>query len=155
MKTVEIGSKVLVDYEGRLENGKLFDTSTKEVAKEGGVFNEDRDYQPLEVTIGENQLIKGFEEALMGMKEGEEKEVIIPPDKAYGIKREEFIKMFEKKHFKGLTPKLGMLAVMEFGGYARPARIVEVQEEQVKLDFNHVLCDKILIFKIKVIKIEE
>lgn len=155
MKTVQIGSKVLIDYEGRLENGKLFDTSIKEVAKEGGVFNEDRDYQPLEVTIGENQLIKGFEEALIGMKEGEEKQVTIPPEKAYGVKREEFIKMFEKKHFKGLTPKQGMLAVMEFGGYARPARIVEVQEEQVKLDFNHVLCDKTLIFKIKLLKIEE
>ena len=155
MKTVKIGSTVLVDYEGRLTSGKLFDTSIKEVAKEGGLFSEDKDYKPLNIKVGENQLIKGFEEALVGMKEEEEKEVTIPPEKAYGNKRDEYIQFFERKHFRGLTPRQGMVAVMEFGGYARPARIVEVEEEKVKLDFNHVLCDKTLVFKIKVVKIEE
>lgn len=64
------GDTVEVDYTGRFQDGKVFDSS--------------KGREPLEFTLGEGQLIQGFEEAVIGMKVGDRKTVTIPPEKAYG-----------------------------------------------------------------------
>jgi len=53
-------------------------------AKSAGLYNPARDYKPLQVILGTGKVIQGFDEALIGMKVNEEKEVVIPPEKAYG-----------------------------------------------------------------------
>jgi len=78
------GDTVHVHYLGRYPGGKVFDTSMEKEAVSAGLYNRARDYKPLEVLLGAGKVIPGFEEALMGMKINEEKEVIIPPEKAYG-----------------------------------------------------------------------
>ena len=69
---------------GKFPGGKVFDTSMKAEAVKAGLFNPARDYRPLQVTLGARQVIAGFEEALIGMKVNETKEVTLPPEKAYG-----------------------------------------------------------------------
>lgn len=81
---VERGDTVKIHYIGMLENGKVFDTSLRDVAKEAGIYNPRRKYEPLEFVVGAGGVIKGLEEAVIGMKKGEVKEVKIPPEKAYG-----------------------------------------------------------------------
>ena len=71
MVSVKAGDKVKVEYTGTLEDGTVFDSSDK---------HED----PLEFVVGDGQIIKGFDDAMVGMKIGEEKEIKIPPNKAYG-----------------------------------------------------------------------
>jgi FKBP-type peptidyl-prolyl cis-trans isomerase 2 len=78
------GDIVSVHYVGSFPGGKVFDTSIKEEAANAGIFNPARDYAPLLVTLGAHQVILGFEEALLGMKVDETKEVTLPPEKAYG-----------------------------------------------------------------------
>lgn len=78
------GDTVYVHYVGRYPGGKVFDTSMEKEAMHAGIHNPSRDYRPLPVTLGSGQVIQGFEEALLGMKVNEEKEVVIPPEKAYG-----------------------------------------------------------------------
>ena len=78
------GDIVYVHYVGRYPGGKVFDTSMEKEAMRAGIHNPSRDYKPLQVTLGAGQVIQGFEEALLGMKVNEEKEVVIPPEKAYG-----------------------------------------------------------------------
>ena len=78
------GDTVSVHYLGRFPGGKVFDTSMEKEARNAGLYNAARDYKPLQVTLGTGKVIVGFEEALMGMKVNEEKEVVIPPEKAYG-----------------------------------------------------------------------
>ncbi|MBI3859632.1 MAG: FKBP-type peptidyl-prolyl cis-trans isomerase [Thaumarchaeota archaeon] len=78
------GDTVSVHYVGRFPGGKVFDTSMRSEADKAGLFNPARDYKPLQVTLGARQVISGFEEALMGMKVNETKEVTLPPEKAYG-----------------------------------------------------------------------
>ncbi len=68
--TVEEGNQVGVYYIGKLQNGTIFDQS-----KEGN---------PLTFIVGSGQMIKGFEEAVIGMKENETKNVTLDPEKAYG-----------------------------------------------------------------------
>jgi FKBP-type peptidyl-prolyl cis-trans isomerase 2 len=78
------GDTISVHYLGRFPGGKIFDTSMEKEARNAGLYNPARDYKPLQVTLGTGRVIAGFEEALIGMKVNEEKEVTIPPDKAYG-----------------------------------------------------------------------
>jgi len=67
---IKEGSKVKVHYTGKLEDGKVFDTSN--------------DNEPIEVVLGEGTLIKGFENGLIGMKDGDKKTIEIEPKEAYG-----------------------------------------------------------------------
>ena len=69
-KSVEIGDLVSVNYVGRFESGEVFDSS------EGGA--------PLQFTVGQGEVIKGFEKAVIDMKAGEIKTVTIPPEDGYG-----------------------------------------------------------------------
>ena len=78
------GDTVSVHYVGKFPGGKVFDTSMKSEAIKSGLFNPARDYKPLQVVLGRHQVISGFEEALVGMKVNETKEVTLPPEKAYG-----------------------------------------------------------------------
>jgi FKBP-type peptidyl-prolyl cis-trans isomerase 2 len=78
------GDTVSVHYVGRFPGGKVFDTSVEKEAVSAGLFNKARDYKPLQVTLGSAKVIAGFEEALIGMRVNEEKDVTIPPEKAYG-----------------------------------------------------------------------
>lgn len=78
------GDTVSVHYVGKYVGGKAFDTSIESEAKKAGLYNRARDYKPIVVKLGSGQVIAGFEEALLGMAINEEKEVTIPPEKAYG-----------------------------------------------------------------------
>ena len=78
------GDTISVHYLGRFPGGKVFDTSMEKEARSASLYNPARDYKPLQVVLGKAQVIQGFEEALTGMKVNEEKEVTIPPEKAYG-----------------------------------------------------------------------
>jgi FKBP-type peptidyl-prolyl cis-trans isomerase 2 len=78
------GDTVSVHYLGKFPGGKVFDTSMKAEAIKAGIFSPARDYKPLQVVLGTHQVIAGFEEALVGMKVNDTKEVTLPPEKAYG-----------------------------------------------------------------------
>lgn len=78
------GDIVSIHYVGKYPGGQVFDTSIESEAKKSGLHSPARDYKPLQVTLGAGQVIAGFEEAIIGMAVNEEKEVTLPPEKAYG-----------------------------------------------------------------------
>jgi FKBP-type peptidyl-prolyl cis-trans isomerase FkpA len=85
---IEMGQVASVDYAGYLLDGTIFDTSNKEKAKEGGVYNEQRDqvngYAPLEVQVGVGRVIPGWDEGLSLLKKGSKAKLLIPSPLAYG-----------------------------------------------------------------------
>jgi FKBP-type peptidyl-prolyl cis-trans isomerase 2 len=91
--TAEMGDVVEVDYIGFFDDGRVFDTSIEEVAKDDAAYPKAlsfqlRDtYRPLEFLIGgqETPVIKGFEEGIIGMREGEVRVIEVPPEKGYGL----------------------------------------------------------------------
>lgn len=78
------GDTVRVHYVGKFPGGKVFDTSMEKEAIRAGIAQKGRDYKPLTVKLGSGQVIKGFNDAIIGMKKGEEKTVTLPPEQAYG-----------------------------------------------------------------------
>lgn len=138
------GDTVKVDYEGKLEDGTVFDSST----------HGDHSH-PLEVEVGAGKVIKGFDQALMGMKKGEEKEITLKPEEAYGQPNPELVKQFPRDKLpKEPDPKPGMMLMLQTpDGRQMPATIKEVGDSEVKIDMNHPLAGKTLIFKIKVLEV--
>jgi len=76
---VSPGDTISVNYIGRLDDGTVFDTSYEDIAKKEGIYTPQRIYEPLIFEVGAGQVIKGFDEAVIGMKVNETKEIVIPP----------------------------------------------------------------------------
>ena len=81
---VAAGKKISVDYTGRLLDGTLFDTSREADAKAADKYQEGREYGPIEYVVGEQPMIKGWEEGIMGQPAGSEITLVIPSSLAYG-----------------------------------------------------------------------
>ena len=142
--SVKEGDTVKVEYEGRFEDGQVFDSSTRD-----GKSN------PIEFKVGAHMVIPGFEEAVIGMSQNEEKEVTIEPEKAYGKPNPELKKDVPKSALpQDQEPKVGMTLVMTAqNGQQIPAKVVEVHDNKIVIDLNHPLAGKKLIFKIKIIEV--
>lgn len=141
MKAKE-GSKVKIEYEGKLEDGTVFDSSEKHG-------------KPLEFELGKQMVIKGFEEAIIGMEKGQEKEITIKPEQAYGEYNDQLIKKIPREQLpQDQEPKPGMmLAIGTPDGRQFPAKIKEVTDKEITLDLNHPLAGKTLKFKIKLVEL--
>ncbi|MHA1341860.1 MAG: FKBP-type peptidyl-prolyl cis-trans isomerase [Promethearchaeota archaeon] len=142
------GNLVSVKYEGTLDDGTLFDSSDMH----GG--------EPLKFIIGENQIIDGFEKAVIGKNVGDEFTVKIPPEEAYGKYDSTLIQKVPKERFHNIDQaKPGMLVQFRqaHGDHSHDlvAIILEIGDETVTLDFNHPLAGKSLNFKIKIVGIEK
>lgn len=150
-KRIENGDIISVDYVGKLEDGTLFDTSVKEAAIEAGIYNQRRDYNPLTFTVGAGQMIKGFDEGVVGMRVGEERTLTIPPEEAYGEYREELAREIPVNAVD-FTPEVGMKLITDSG---LTGTITEVSENNFVVNFNHELAGKILIFLVRIVSVEE
>jgi len=152
VKVVKEGDYVRVDYTGKLEDGTVFDTSIKDDAIEAGIYNQERDYQPLGFTVAAGQMIKGFDSGVVGMAVGENKTLIIPPEEAYGVHREDMVKTIPVAELTraGITPMVGEKVSTSQG---QTATITNVTDTDVVIDFNHELAGKTLIFDIKLVSI--
>lgn len=140
MKQVNEGSTVTVNYTGKLEDGTVFDSS----------LNEGR--EPLTTVVGTGQLIRGFEQGLMGMSEGESKTIEIEPSEAYGESQEE---MFQEVPKENVPPGVQVGEMLQGMGPMGPVnvRIAEVRENSVIIDANHPLAGKKLIFDLEIVSI--
>lgn len=111
---VASGDKIAVDYIGRLNEQEVFDTSVKTVAEAAGKYSPQRNYdEGLSFTVGAGQMIKGFDEAVVGMKVGETKTFHIPAEKAYGARRDDLIVRVPLKEAGDTSgAKVGMQVVL-------------------------------------------
>ena len=143
--TIQNGSKVKIEYEGKLEDGQVFDTS-----KHGD------HHHPLEFTVGEKKVIPGFEKGLMGLENGAEKEIVLEPNEAYGERNEMMVQKIPKDKIpEDIKPEKGMvLALKSPDGRQIPVPVVDVSDSEVTLDMNHPLAGKKLIFNIKVVDVQ-
>ncbi|MEM3030540.1 MAG: FKBP-type peptidyl-prolyl cis-trans isomerase [Candidatus Micrarchaeia archaeon] len=97
-RRAKAGDTVVVDYTLRLANGSFIDASNASAAQALGIFDPERLYQPVRTRIGSGGLIVGFEDALVGMAEGESKEVAVPPERAYGEWRPELVRRIPREY---------------------------------------------------------
>jgi FKBP-type peptidyl-prolyl cis-trans isomerase SlpA len=138
MKRVESNSAVSVNYTGKLEDGTIFDSSLVEGR------------EPLNVTLGQGQLIKGFENGLLGMSVGESKSIEIESEDAYGEYLDYLVQEVPLSQMPGdVEVGTQLFSQTEMG----PVNFVvkEIKNDSVILDANHPLAGKKLVFDLQLI----
>lgn len=143
MRQAADGDKVKVHYTGTLGDGTVFDSS--------------REREPLEFTLGDGKLIKGFNQAVVGLGTGDSRDVTISAEEAYGQRREELVVKIPKDQFPpNIEPEPGvMLNLRQPDGGVLDVTITEVTDDAVMLDGNHPLAGRDLTFNIELVEIAE
>jgi peptidylprolyl isomerase len=141
LEKAENGMYVSVEYTGTLGNGEVFDSS--------------QGRQPLEVHMGAGQMIKGFEAQLMGMALNEKKVFTLSPEDAYGPKDADLLQTIARSEVPPeMDVKIGMIVgFITPEGNQVPARVVQLDDEQLTMDLNHPLAGESLTFEIEVVGI--
>ncbi|MEM5566816.1 peptidylprolyl isomerase [Psychroserpens sp. AS72] len=143
MIQVKENNTVKVNYTGKLMDGQVFDSS------EGR--------EPLEFTLGQGQLIPGFEKGVIDMKLNEKKTITIAKEEAYGnVNKELIIEVEKSKLPQDMKPEVGMgLVSKSEDGQENNLLVVEVKDDTIVVDGNHPLAGKDLIFDLEVVEIKD
>jgi peptidylprolyl isomerase len=141
LEKVENGAYISVAYTGTLGNGEVFDSS--------------QGRQPLEVLMGAGQVITGFETQLMGMALNEKKVFTLNTEDAYGPRNAELMQSIPRSE---VPPEMNVhvgkiVGFITSDGDQVPARIVQLDDEQLIMDLNHPLAGESLTFEIEVVGI--
>jgi len=141
MSCAKTGNRVKVSYTGAFEDGTVFDSS--------------ENHGPLEFTLGNGEVILGFEEAVLGMNQGDRKKETIPAEKAYGPYIEELVVDVDKAQFPpDMNPEVGQnLDVNQEDGSVMSVRISVISGDKVTLDANHPLAGVTLVFDIELLEV--
>lgn len=144
MRKVQLGDVVSIHCVGKIASGEVFEDT----------------YQgdPFVFEVGSPEIIPGLSEAVLGMMEGEERDVIIPKEKAFGERDENLIRSIPRESISldvdpapGLV--LNLIVDTPQGEMTFPALVVDVTPEEIVLDLNPPLAGEDLYFKIKLVKI--
>ena len=135
------GSIVRVHYHGYLEDGTPIGSS--------------RETGPVEFTIGESTLIPAFENAVVGMEEGDTKTVSLEAQDAFGERREELVRTIDKEQLPShIDPQVGkFLEIHAEEGENVRAQITDVSEDKLTIDANHPLAGRKVTFEIELVEI--
>jgi FKBP-type peptidyl-prolyl cis-trans isomerase 2 len=139
--TIKKGDKVKVEYEGKLEDGTVFDSTEKH----GG--------EPLEFEVGGGQMIPGFDKAVEGMDKGQEKDIKLEPSDAYGDHNPALIKDIPKENVPENVTVGAILGMNLPNGQQIPAKVIKMGDKSVTIDLNHPLAGKKLQFHVKVVDV--
>lgn len=142
MSQIKQNDTVRVHYTGKLVDGQVFDSSLER--------------EPLEFTLGQGQLIPGFEKGLLDMKVNEKKTITIPADEAYGQPRAELVQEVDKSQLPAeIKPEVGMgLVSTSPEGQEMNLMVTEVKDSSIVVDGNHPLAGKDLVFDLEVVEIK-
>ncbi len=141
MSVVQKGDDVKVHYTGKLESGEQFDSSAGR--------------EPLGFKVGAGQMISGFDAGVEGMRIGDKKTITIAPEDAYGTWSEENVIEFPKSNIPAeIELEKGMeLTLQDNHGRPIPVTVHEILEDAVKLDANHSLAGKTLVFDVELVEL--
>ena len=142
MAQAKAGDIVRVHYEGQLSDGTIFDSSLER--------------EPIEFILGQDTVIPGFEQAVIGMEVGESKDVSIPPEDGFGEYSENLVVNIEKTILPpDINPELGLQLEVSSEEEETPRvfTVADIAEDSITLDGNHPLAGAEIAFKIELLEI--
>jgi FKBP-type peptidyl-prolyl cis-trans isomerase 2 len=147
MKT---GEFVLIDYVGKVkDSGEIFDITKEDTAKKEGVYKKEFRYGPVPIIIDAEFVLPGLNEAVKEMEVGQKKNVELLPEKAFGKRSEELIKLIPETQFhaQGIEPEVGRYITIN----RLKGKVMSIDGGRVRVDFNHPLAGKTLVYEIELV----
>jgi len=138
MSEIKSGDTVKVHYEGRLEDGSVFDSSAER--------------EPLEFEAGSDQLIPGFSNAVVGMGVGDKKTVTVTAAEGYGERRPDLMQRMSVDELPDGV-EVGDRLAAQAGDQTIPVVVTKIEDEEAELDANHPLAGHTLVFDIEVLDV--
>lgn len=139
--TIGPGRKVTMHFAIKLEDGQIIDSNF--------------DKAPVEFEVEDGNIPDGFESALTGLKVGDHVELTIAPERGFGQHNPSNIQRMKRADFKGMDLEPGLVVSFQEPGGEIPGVVVEFDDANVSVDFNHPLAGKTLIFEVKVLQVTE
>jgi peptidylprolyl isomerase len=141
MTQAKSGDTVKVNYTCRVVDGPVFDSTQSK--------------EPLEFQLGAGQIIQGFEKSIVGMQPGETKTIDLPPEEAYGNRREDMVVAIERSNIpENVELQVGRkLYLQRQDGLPVEVTLTEVTESRVVVDANHPLAGRPVTFDIELLEI--
>jgi FKBP-type peptidyl-prolyl cis-trans isomerase SlpA len=136
---IEQGTKVTMSFSLALENGELIDSNF--------------DSEPATFILGDGNLLPGFEAPLQGLKAGDQGEFVIAPENAFGQRNPENIQQLTRDNFGQQAITVGDVFSFQNGDGELPGVVVEIGSDLVKVDFNHPLAGRNIIFKVDIVEV--
>ena len=149
---IDNGDFVRVNFTGKIKDtDDVFDTTYDEIAQEAGIFEENKTYKPIPIVVGGNHLLPAIEEAIKGLEAGDQKTIEVESENAYGARDPSLIQLVPMREFKkqGMTPYPGMKIQSE----GSTGKILTVNGGRVKVDFNHELAGRDLVYDVEVTEV--
>lgn len=143
--TIKNGDFIRIDYTESVE-GQVIAATDKDVATEKGIFDEETKYGPHLIVVGAGQIVKGFEEDLIGKEIGYSGKVEIPPEGAFGLRDPKKVETVPLTQFKEQKPVPGMRVGVE----NKVGTVTRIIGRKVSIDFNHPLADKTIVYEYKI-----
>ncbi len=141
MVQAKTGDTVSIHYNGFLDDGTLFGSSRGE--------------KPVKFTVGEGKMIRGLENAVIGMEKGDKRSLTIPPEDAFGLYSEKLVTTVNKSSIPSdVKPEVGKTLIFRGGGDQNVrAMVKDVTEKEITIDANHSLAGKELTIEIELLEI--
>lgn len=136
---IDSGTTVTLHFSLTLKNGHIVDSNFEAA--------------PATFTVGDGNLLPGFESPLMGLVDGDEREFSILPENAFGQHNPQNVQAVERDNFEDGELELGTMFSFQNGDGELPGVVVEVQDNEVMVDFNHPLAGQIILFTVKIISV--
>ena len=136
---IQAGTSVTLHFSLALENGHIVDSNF-----EGN---------PATFSVGDGNLLPGFESSLLGLEVGDEREFIISPENAFGQHNAQNVQAVDRGNFEESELEVGSILSFQNGDGELPGVIIAFEEDQVMVDFNHPLSGKNIVFQVKIVEI--
>jgi FKBP-type peptidyl-prolyl cis-trans isomerase 2 len=145
------GDFIYIDYIGKIKDTEeVFDTTKEDVAKTKGVFDAKTKYKPVPIVVDADFIIKGLNDALKEMKVGEKRVIEITPDKAFGSRDQNLVKLIPEVKFKEQDVDVSPGSFVTISGLK--GKVISIDGGRVKVDFNHPLAGKTLEYDLEIVR---
>ena len=123
------------------------------ILEDGAVVDSNFEGKPATFSIGDGNLLPGFEETLFGLHKDDQREFVVPPEKAFGQHNEQNLQRVAMDNFADLEIEPGAMFSFQNGDGELPGVITEILDGEVMVDFNHPLAGKNIIFQVKIMDV--
>ena len=139
-RAIEKGDRVRLHFALFLETGEEIDTTRRS--------------DPAMFTVGDGNLLPGFEAAILGMRAGDDAQIMIEAEDAFGLHREENVQVLRRDRFgDDMALEEGLMVSFSGPGGELPGVVREIMEEHVEVDFNHPLAGRRILFDVSIIDV--